>query len=73
MHKKLGFIVLLGVLTAGAHASDHVEWVGPNSGINWTNGTAVAAGAGIAKEGTPPSLAKMQACRAAVAMRKGTS
>lgn len=66
MHKKLGFIVLLGVLTAGAHASDHVEWVGPNSGINWTNGTAVAAGAGIAKEGTPPSLAKMQACRAAV-------
>jgi len=62
-----GFTALLAFFAATmVHAAEHVEWVGPNSGINWTNGTAVAAGAGIAKEGAPPSLAKMQACRAAV-------
>jgi len=63
---SIALLALLAFLASMVNAAEHVEWVGPNSGINWTNGTAVAAGAGIAKEGAPPSLAKMQACRAAV-------
>ncbi len=49
-----------------SRADDYIEWVAANSGVNWTNGSAVAEGAGLAKPGTPPSLAKMMACRAAL-------
>jgi hypothetical protein len=60
------WFIAVCIFASGANADNYVEWVGPNSGINWTEGAAIAAGAGIAKEGTPPSLSKMQACRAAV-------
>ena len=47
-------------------ADDYIEWVGANSGVNWTTGAATAEGAGLAKQGTPASLSKMMACRAAL-------
>jgi hypothetical protein len=60
-------IIAFGVFTAEAsRADDYIEWVAANSGVNWTNGSAVAEGAGLAKPGTPPSLAKMMACRVRV-------
>jgi hypothetical protein len=60
-------VIAFGVLLAEvSRADDYIEWVAANSGINWTNGSAVAEGAGLAKPGTPPSLAKMMACRAAL-------
>lgn len=60
-------IIAFGVFTADAsRADDYIEWIAANSGVNWTNGSAVAEGAGLAKPGTPPSLAKMMACRAAL-------
>ena len=60
-------IIAFGVFTADAsRADDYIEWIAANSGVNWTNGSAVAEGAGLAKSGTPPSLAKMMACRAAL-------
>ena len=45
---------------------EFVEWVGANSGVNWSNGQIQAEGAGVAPEGQPPSRAKLFACRAAV-------
>lgn len=51
---------------AGARADNYIEWVGANSGIDWTQGRAHAEGAGLAKADSPPSLAKLMACRAAV-------
>lgn len=47
-------------------AEDHIEWVGANSGINWTTGQVTAEGAGLAKPGVPPAAAKLLSCRAAV-------
>jgi hypothetical protein len=66
MRQQYLWFIAVCIFASGANAADYVEWVGPNSGINWTEGSAIAAGAGIAKEGTPPSLSKIQACRAAV-------
>ena len=66
MYLKI-LVIALGVFTAHvSRAEDYIEWVAANSGVNWTNGSAVAEGAGLAKAGTPPSLAKMMACRAAL-------
>lgn len=66
MYLKI-LVIALGVFTAHvSRAEDYIEWVAANSGVNWTNGSAVAEGAGLAKPGTPPSLAKMMACRAAL-------
>lgn len=59
-------IALVAFIAETSHADDYIEWVAANSGVNWTNGSAVAEGAGFAKPGTPPSLAKMMACRAAL-------
>ncbi len=66
MRQHYLWFIAVCIFASGANADNYVEWVGPNSGINWTEGAAIAAGAGTAKEGTPPSLSKMQACRAAV-------
>jgi hypothetical protein len=67
----IGFRYLLAILLAlagiaSARADNYIEWVGANSGIDWTQGKAQAEGAGLAKAGSPPSLAKLMACRAAV-------
>jgi len=63
--QKLALITLLSV-SQTTYGNDYIEWVAANSGVNWTNGTAVAEGAGLAKPGSPPSLSKMMACRAAL-------
>jgi hypothetical protein len=60
------FLILMFGWSSSSLGNDYIEWVAANSGVNWTNGTAVAEGAGLAKPGTPPSLAKMMACRAAL-------
>lgn len=49
-----------------AAAEEFVEWVGANSGVNWSNGEIRAEGAGVAPDGMPASRAKLFACRAAV-------
>lgn len=66
MYKRIIVIALWTFTATVSHADDYIEWVAANSGVNWTNGSAVAEGAGLAKAGTPPSLAKMMACRAAL-------
>jgi hypothetical protein len=64
---RLLVIILLATTSlTSAKADNYIEWVGANSGIDWTQGKAQADGAGLAKEGSPPSLAKLMACRAAV-------
>ncbi len=64
--RLLGLILLITTGSPHAMAENYIEWVGANSGIDWTQGKAQADGAGLAKPGTPPSLAKLLACRAAV-------
>ena len=63
-------VLLVGGLVASmslsAAAEEFVEWVGANSGVNWSNGEIQAEGAGVAQEGMPPSRAKLFSCRAAV-------
>lgn len=58
--------IALLLLTAPAFADDYVEWVGANSGVNWSEAKVQAEGAGAAPKGAPPSTARMMACRAAV-------
>ncbi len=64
------FALALGGLLMGAStptpAQEFVEWVGANSGVNWSSGEIQAEGAGIAQEGMPASRAKLFSCRAAV-------
>lgn len=58
MYLKI-LVIALGVFTAHvSRAEDYIEWVAANSGVNWTNGSAVAEGAGLAKPGTPRVLPK---------------
>lgn len=52
--------------TVLASAEDYTEWVGANSGVNWTSAQARAEGAGIGPENRPASVASLMACRAAV-------
>lgn len=47
-------------------AEEYVEWVGANSGVNWSAAKMQAEGAGAAPEGAPISTARAMACRAAV-------
>ena len=55
MMKIQGFTALLAFFAASmVHAAEHVEWVGPNSGINWTNGTAVAAAQALLRKALRP-------------------
>ncbi|MCB1693159.1 MAG: LPP20 family lipoprotein [Pseudomonadales bacterium] len=62
--KYLG--VFLMAIAVPAFADDYVEWVGANSGVNWSEGQMQAEGAGIAPDNAPPGVARMMACRAAV-------
>ena len=60
-------VLTICLLGAGfASAEEFVEWVGANSGVNWTAAQARAEGAGIPPEGTPAAVASLLACRAAV-------
>lgn len=61
--------LLAGILLATtnlASAEEFVEWVGANSGVNWSAGQIQSEGAGIGPASAPPSTAKMMACRAAI-------
>ncbi|MFP6809063.1 MAG: hypothetical protein VB957_18050 [Pseudomonadales bacterium] len=64
--KKLLFSILLASLSAQSHAEEYIEWVGANSGVNWSAGQIQAEGAGVGPDNVPPSMARMMACRAAV-------
>lgn len=54
------------LVAAPVPADDFVEWVGANSGVNWSVGEIQAEGAGIGPANAPPSQARMMACRAAM-------
>ncbi|MDP6136134.1 MAG: hypothetical protein QGI25_07565 [Arenicellales bacterium] len=54
------------LLAAPCLADDFVEWVGPNSGVNWSSGQIQAEGAGVGPDNRPANIAKLMACRAAV-------
>lgn len=61
------YLVLVFSLCIGpVNADDFVEWVGANSGVNWSSGQIQAEGAGVGRTGAPPSTARLMACRAAV-------
>jgi hypothetical protein len=54
------------VLVTPCYADDFVEWVGANSGVNWSNGQIQAEGAGVGPDNRPAHIATLMACRAAV-------
>ncbi|MEM7365694.1 MAG: hypothetical protein AAF525_16875 [Pseudomonadota bacterium] len=62
--------LITGITVASAphlvFAEDYVEWVGANSGVNWSAARMRAEGAGAAPSGAPASTARNMACRAAV-------
>lgn len=58
--------MMLMFVAGHAPADDFVEWVGANSGVNWSAGQIQAEGAGIGPANAPPSQARMMACRAAM-------
>lgn len=65
--KRIYPLVFMGALMChSATADDYVEWVGANSGVNWSAGQAQAEGVGIGPDGPPPTAASLMACRAAV-------
>ncbi len=64
--RLITLILPLCALTFSATAEEYVEWVGANSGVNWSSGNIQSEGAGIGPSSMPPSMARMMACRAAV-------
>lgn len=64
--RLLTLIFLFCVLPIGASAEEYVEWVGANSGVNWSSGRIQAEGAGVGPDNMQPGMARMMACRAAV-------
>jgi|TARA_Y100000310_G_scaffold140721_1_gene140131 hypothetical protein len=58
--------ILPFLLTTPCFADDFVEWVGANSGVNWSSGQIQAEGAGVGPDNRPAHIAKLMACRAAV-------
>lgn len=66
IHRQGIATLLLLILPFLAHADDYVEWVGANSGVNWTSGSVQSEGAGVGPSGRPAQIAKLMACRAAV-------
>ena len=63
---KLITFCSLMTLSGIVSAEDYIEWVGANSGVNWSTGQITAEGAGLAPPNKPPSAARLLACRAAV-------
>ncbi len=66
MKRYLFLLPVLSCLSVNLHAEEFVEWVGANSGVNWSAGQIQAEGAGAGPENAPPAIARMMACRAAV-------
>ncbi|HJP52023.1 MAG TPA: hypothetical protein QF611_13420 [Pseudomonadales bacterium] len=64
--RLITFIFPLCALALSATADEYIEWVGANSGVNWSSGNIQAEGAGVGPDSMPPSMARMMACRAAV-------
>jgi len=62
----LSAILLSAVMTNSANGEEFVEWVGANSGVNWSAGQVTSEGAGVGPAGRPPAMARLMACRAAV-------
>ncbi len=60
------WILLLAFCPLVASADDFVEWVGANSGVNWSAGQIQAEGAGVGPANAPATTARLMACRAAV-------
>jgi len=63
---RVNALILTALLSLPALADDYVEWVGANSGVNWSAGQAQAEGAGMGPKDSPPALASLMACRAAI-------
>ncbi|HKI74592.1 MAG TPA: LPP20 family lipoprotein [Pseudomonadales bacterium] len=63
---KLISILITFAFASSAWAEDYVEWVGANSGVNWSEAQVQAEGAGVGPTGAPPATAQLMACRAAV-------
>ena len=63
---RLSIVLILLAATQVTRADEYVEWVGANSGVNWSSGEVQAEGAGVAPDGAPPGVARMMACRAAM-------
>jgi hypothetical protein len=59
-------LLLISLCVGPVSADDFVEWVGANSGVNWSAGQIQAEGAGVGPANAPPSTARMMSCRAAV-------
>jgi hypothetical protein len=58
--------ICFSLFAASASAEEFVEWVGANSGVNWSAAQIEAEGAGTAPDNAPPSTGRMMACRAAI-------
>jgi hypothetical protein len=63
---KYLLLLTLSLCMGTVSADDFVEWVGANSGVNWSAGQIQAEGAGVGRANAPPSTARLMACRAAV-------
>lgn len=59
-------ILLFCIVTVSASAEEYIEWVGANSGVNWSSGRIQSEGAGVGPDNMSPGIARMMACRAAV-------
>ena len=62
--RLITFIFPLCALALSATADEYIEWVGANSGVNWSSGNIQAEGAGVGPDSMPPSMARMMACHA---------
>ena len=65
-HRRILFTICISIFTSTVMAEEFVEWVGANSGVNWSSAQIEAEGAGIAPDNAPPSTGRMMACRAAI-------
>jgi len=63
---SFAFACILSTFASNSWAEEFVEWVGANSGVNWSAAQVEAEGAGIAPDNAPPSTGRMMACRAAI-------
>jgi hypothetical protein len=58
---KYFLLLTLSLCMGTVNADDFVEWVGANSGVNWSAGQIQAEGAGVGRANAPPSTARLMA------------
>lgn len=63
---KISTCLVSLLISVSCLADDFVEWVGANSGVNWSAAQIESEGAGVGPANRPKNLAKLLACRAAV-------